>query len=147
METVDIVLGIVLIVASLFLIIAVLMQHGKAHNLSGTIAGGAETFFGKSKGKSIDKKLSTITTVIAIIFVLIVLAVYLMQDSADVSGKNPTGYNSDAAQTTVAADEESSEGTDTAEDTGSSAETSAPAETSASDAETSAPAETSEAAA
>ena len=124
METVDIVLGIVLIVASLFLIVAVLMQHGKAHNLSGTIAGGAETFFGKTKGKSIDKKLSVITTVIAIIFVVIVLAVYLMQDSTDVSGKNPTGYNSDAAQTTVA-DDDKAEGTDKVEGTGS-AETSAP---------------------
>ncbi len=101
METVDMVLGIVLIVASLFLIIAVLMQHGKTHNLSGTIAGGAETFFGKTKGKSIDKKLSTITTVIAVIFVLIVLSVYLMQDSADTSGIT-SSYDKDAAQTTVA---------------------------------------------
>ena len=104
METVDLILGIVLIVASLFLIISVLMQHGKTHNLSGTIAGGAETFFGKTKGKSIDKKLSTITTVIAVIFVLIVLAVYLMQDTTDTKGLTST-YDKDAAQTTTVADE------------------------------------------
>lgn len=100
MTTVDIVLGIVLIVASLFLIVAVLMQHGKAHNLSGTIAGGAETFFGKSKGQTIDKKLSTITTVIAIIFVLLVLGVYLMQDSTDTSGLHST-YEEDTGTTAV----------------------------------------------
>ena len=37
------------IAASLFLIFAVLMQSGKSKKLSGTIAGGAETFFGKTK--------------------------------------------------------------------------------------------------
>ena len=102
METLDLVLGIVLIVASLFLIVAVLMQHGKSHNLSGTIAGGAETFFGKTKGKSIDKKLSAITTVIAVIFVLIVLSVYLMQDNTNTTGIN-SSYDKDAAQTTTVA--------------------------------------------
>ena len=104
MTTVDIVLGIVLIVVSVFLIIAVLMQHGKAHNLSGTIAGGAETFFGKTKGQTIDKKLSVLTSVIAIIFVLVVLAVYLMQDTTDTSGQHSSyveGTTTTAAVTEV----------------------------------------------
>jgi len=100
MKTIDLVLGIVLIVASVFLIIAVLMQHGKSHNLSGTIAGGAETFFGKSKGKSIDKKLSAVTTVIAIIFVALVLVVYLKQDATDYSGRESS--RDEAVQTTAA---------------------------------------------
>lgn len=79
------ILGIILIVASLFLIVAVLMQSSKSHRLSGTIAGGAETFFGKSKGSSIDKKLSRLTTIVAIVFVVLVLAVYLIQDTTDFS--------------------------------------------------------------
>ncbi len=74
-------LGIILILASLFLIVAVLMQSSKSHRLSGTIAGGAETFFGKTKGSDLDKKLSKWTIVIAIVFVLAVLAVYLIQDT------------------------------------------------------------------
>ena len=65
----QITLGIILIVASVFLIFAVLMQSGKSKKLSGTIAGGAETFFGKTKGKAIDKLLSKLTAIIAIIFV------------------------------------------------------------------------------
>lgn len=110
MTTVDIVLGIVLIVLSVFLIVAVLMQHGKAHNLSGTIAGGAETFFGKSKGQTIDKKLSTATTIIAVIFVIVVLAVYLMQDTTDTSGLHSSYEEGTAATTT-----EVVTGTETAE--------------------------------
>ncbi len=72
-------IGIILIVFAVFLVVAVLMQDGKSHNLSGAIAGGSETFFGKSKAASINKKLSVLTTVVAIVFSLLVLVSYLMQ--------------------------------------------------------------------
>ena len=70
MTTAQIVIGIILLVFAVFLIVAVLMQQGKSHNLSGTIAGGAETFFGKSKAQTINKKLSVLTTVVAIVFAM-----------------------------------------------------------------------------
>ena len=77
----QIAIGIILIIAAVFLIGAVLMQSGKANNkLSGAIAGGAETFFGKTKGSTIDKKLSKATTIVAIVFVVLVLISYLIQD-------------------------------------------------------------------
>lgn len=79
MTTLEIVLGIILLVGAVFLVVAVLMQHGKAKNLSGTIAGGAETFFGKTKGRAIDKVLSTVTSVVAVVFVALVIAVYAIQ--------------------------------------------------------------------
>lgn len=81
------VIGIILLVFAVFLIVAVLMQQGKSHNLSGTIAGGAETFFGKTKGQSINKKLSVLTTVVAIIFVVLVCAVYVMQPNSESQGQ------------------------------------------------------------
>ena len=55
------------------------MQSGKSHNLSGAIAGGAETFFGKEKGKTIDKMLNRLTTIVAIVFTLLVIIVYVIQ--------------------------------------------------------------------
>lgn len=72
-------IGIILIVFAVFLVVAVLMQDGKSHNLSGAIAGGAETFFGKSKAKDMNKWLSVATTIVAIVFTLLVLVSYLMQ--------------------------------------------------------------------
>ena len=81
MSTIEIVLGIILIVMAVFLIAAVLMQSGKDKGISGTIAGGAETFFGKSKASTIDKKLSKLTTIVAIVFVILVLVSYLTQDN------------------------------------------------------------------
>ncbi|MBE6687671.1 MAG: preprotein translocase subunit SecG [Ruminococcaceae bacterium] len=74
-----IVLCVLLLLMAVFLTVAVLMQHGKSHNLSGTIAGGAETFFGKTKGRSLDAMLSKLTTIVAIIFVILVVVVYVLQ--------------------------------------------------------------------
>ena len=74
------IIGGVLLAMAVFLVVAVIMQNGKSHNLSGTIAGGAETFFGKSKGKAIDRLLARWTTIIAIIFVLLVLVLFIVQD-------------------------------------------------------------------
>ncbi len=75
----EIVLGVILLVAAIFLVFAILMQNGKSHKLSGAIAGGAETFFGKTKGATIDKTLNTLTTIVAIVFVIIVVIMYMVQ--------------------------------------------------------------------
>jgi preprotein translocase subunit SecG len=80
-------LMIALLVCGVFLVVAVLMQHGKSHGLSGTIAGGAETFFGKDKGSKIDKVLSRLTTIIGIVFVVLVLLVYLLNPNYTLSNK------------------------------------------------------------
>lgn len=63
----------------LALILIVLLQSGKSAGLSGSIAGGAETFFGKNKGRTLDGILSKWTTVAAIIFVVtsVILALFL----------------------------------------------------------------------
>ncbi|MHB8916991.1 MAG: preprotein translocase subunit SecG [Desulfocucumaceae bacterium] len=47
-------------------IAAVLLQSGKSAGLSGSIAGGAETFFGKKKG--LDELLGKATMVVGILF-------------------------------------------------------------------------------
>lgn len=77
----EIVLGIILLIAAVFLIVAVLMQNGKSHQLSGAIVGGAETFFGKNKGSTIDKMLGKITSIVAVAFCLIVVLMYIFQPS------------------------------------------------------------------
>jgi len=64
-------LGIIDIIVCVILIFVVLFQHGRSANLSGTIAGGAETFFGKNKGRHLDVLLSKWTTIIAFLFVII----------------------------------------------------------------------------
>lgn len=58
------------------LIAVILLQSGKSAGLSGAIAGGAESFFGKKKG--LDELFGKITIVLGVIFGLmsLVLAVW-----------------------------------------------------------------------
>ena len=72
------VIGSILIALSVALIVLVLMQSGKEKGLSGTIAGGAETFFGKNKGSSMDKILSRITIAISVAVVALVIALIVL---------------------------------------------------------------------
>lgn len=71
-------LTIIHVIICIILIGVVLMQHGKQQGLSGAIAGGAETFFGKNKGRTIDGVLRKVTTVVAALFVIsaVVFAAY-----------------------------------------------------------------------
>ena len=76
LTTTEFVLGIVLLVFAIALIVLVLFQSGKDKRLSGTIAGAAETFFGKSKAADNEKKLTIATTVLSIVFAIVVLVMY-----------------------------------------------------------------------
>ena len=82
MQIWEIILGIVLLVMSAILIVCVLMQSGKDKRLSGSIAGGAETFFGKSKSKTTDKLFSRVTTILSFIFVAVMVVMYILVANA-----------------------------------------------------------------
>ena len=58
------------IVFTLSIVVIVLLQSGKQAGLSGLVAGGAETFFGKNKGRTIDALLSKYTAVAAVGFLI-----------------------------------------------------------------------------
>ncbi len=90
-------LTIVHVVISLLLVLAVLMQHGKQQGLSGAIAGGAETFFGKNKGRTIDAVLKKVTAVIAILFIVSSLAL------AAIAVNTYNAENPEAEQTEIQA--------------------------------------------
>ena len=76
----ELALGIALIVLSVALTVMVLFQSSKDTHLSGTIAGGAETFFGKTKGSSIDKLLSKLTVVVSILVVILTVALVIVSN-------------------------------------------------------------------
>ena len=73
------VLTVIHVLLSIILIAVVLLQSGKAAGLSGSIGGGAETFFGKNKARTIDGMLEKATAIVAILFVVtsVVLALFI----------------------------------------------------------------------
>ncbi len=74
--TIELIMGIALLVIAVVLTVLVLLQSGKDKKLSGSIAGGAETFFGKTKAATGDRALTIVTTILTIVFALVVLAMY-----------------------------------------------------------------------
>ncbi len=82
MPTIELILGILLGVISLGLIVAVLMQPGKDKRLSGAIAGGSETFFGKGKAGKMDKTISKLTVVMCVVFFVVIVTMYCLVAAA-----------------------------------------------------------------
>ncbi len=68
-------LMVILLIASIVLIVSILLQSGNSDGLSGSIAGGAEQLFGKRKSKGYDALLARVTTVCAIIYIVVSLAI------------------------------------------------------------------------
>ena len=65
--------GLLLIIFSIVIIFVVILQEGHQANLSGAIAGGADTFFGKNKARSIDAFLAKFTKFFAVGFFILTL--------------------------------------------------------------------------
>ena len=65
------VLMILQMLCAIALIVTVLMQSSKSAGLSGSIAGGAETFFGTKKG--MDELFSKLSIVAAVLFLALTL--------------------------------------------------------------------------
>lgn len=82
---IEYVLLAVLLLSAVFIIVAVIFQKSADEGLSGTIAGGNETFYGKEKAAHTDKLWFKLTLVVSIVFVLAVLAAYVIQPDYDSS--------------------------------------------------------------
>ena len=74
MEIAQIILTIVEGLVSVALILVVLFQSGKESGLSGAIAGGSDTYMSQGKSSTMDQKLAKATKWIALVWVLLVLA-------------------------------------------------------------------------
>ena len=70
MEILRIILTVIFIVMCIALTVLVLMQEGRSQGL-GAIAGAAETYWGKNKGRSMEGLLVKITKWLAIGFMVI----------------------------------------------------------------------------
>ena len=76
MQIIKIILSVIFIIDCIALTVVVLMQEGKQQGL-GAIAGAAETYWGKNKGRSMEGALVKITKALAIGFVVLAIVLNL----------------------------------------------------------------------
>ena len=79
MEILEIVLLVLLLISAAFIVVAVVLQKSNEDGLSGTIAGGSETFYGKDKSAGADRVLYKWTLIAGIVFAIAVLVVFIIQ--------------------------------------------------------------------
>ena len=77
MQILRTILTILFVIDCIALTVVVLMQEGKSQGL-GAIAGAADTYWGKNKGRSMEGGLVKATTIMGVLF--FVLAVVLNQN-------------------------------------------------------------------
>lgn len=76
MGILKVILTIVFIIISLVLTVVILMQEGKQAGL-GAIAGAADTYWGKNKGRSMEGMLVKITRIAVVLFILLAVVLNL----------------------------------------------------------------------
>jgi len=64
------ILTILFVIDCIALTVVVLMQEGKSQGL-GAIAGAADTYWGKNKGRSMEGRLVTGTKILVVLFIVI----------------------------------------------------------------------------
>ena len=70
MAVLKIILTVIFIIISIALTVIILMQEGKSAGL-GAIAGAADTYWGKNKGRSMEGRLVTGTKSLVVLFIVI----------------------------------------------------------------------------
>lgn len=68
-----IILGVSVIILSLFIIVVILLQQGHRAGITGAISGGADTFLSKNKARTFDATLARFTKYIAILFFVLAI--------------------------------------------------------------------------
>ena len=76
MEILKVILTILFIIISLIITVVILMQEGKQAGL-GAIAGAADTYWGKNKGRSMEGMLVKITRICVVLFIVLAMVLNL----------------------------------------------------------------------
>ena len=76
MEVLKTILTVVFILISLALTVIILAQEGKSAGL-GTIAGAADTYYGKNKGRTMEGKLEKGTKILVALFMILAIVLNL----------------------------------------------------------------------
>ena len=71
------ILSIIFVIVCVFLAGVVLMQEGNSQGL-GAIAGAAESYWGKNKGRSLEGTLDKLTKIAAVLFIVIALVLNII---------------------------------------------------------------------
>ncbi len=77
MGVLRVILTVIFVIDCIALTVAVLMQEGKSQGL-GSIAGAADSYWGKNKGRSMEGGLVKATTIMAVLFFVLTIILNIL---------------------------------------------------------------------
>lgn len=104
MTVLEIILGVLLIIASIVMIIVIILQEGNQQGV-GVVSGGADTFFSKNKARSYDAFLARATKWFAIGFVVVILALNIVAFTLSKSSDTTDTPDTSVSDTVATGDE------------------------------------------
>ena len=72
-------LKVVMLIISIILIASILLQSSNSAGLAGSIGGGAEQLFGKKKSRGYEALLNRVSTIAAILFIVLSLVIVTLE--------------------------------------------------------------------
>lgn len=78
MNALEIVGGVVLLIASILIILIVMMQSGRESNMSASFTGVTESYLGRNQSRTREARLEKLTKILAIVFFAVALAANLI---------------------------------------------------------------------
>ena len=81
-----------LLISAVFIVVAVTIQKTSDEGLSGTIAGGSDTYYGRDKSRQSGKLLNKWTLIVAAVFAVAVIVVYVIQPDYTSGIGDPEGW-------------------------------------------------------
>lgn len=74
MAILEYIIGAIILVLSIVVIGAIILQQGHRSGINGAISGGADTFLSKNKARTIDALLAKWTKILVIVFFVLAIA-------------------------------------------------------------------------
>lgn len=78
MDVLKVILLVLEVIASIALMVVVLMQSGKEAGLSGALSGNSDSYMSRNGKGGLDKALAKATKWVALVWLLLTLALYLL---------------------------------------------------------------------
>ena len=78
MSVIEIIGGIIILIASVIITVSVMMQEGKGNGLNALAGSNESSYLGKNKSRTMQATLVRTTKYVGIVFVVVTLAVYFI---------------------------------------------------------------------
>lgn len=115
LNTIEIILGIIILILAIGILVTVSMQHSKKSGLGSVMGGSSDSFYGKNKAKSKEIILKKLTIIFSVALVVLALVLYAYHGSSSGTSNNSSAPSSNSSIASTESDS-SVEGSDVSEE-------------------------------